>query len=45
MADAALDGIHLRALLGRVERVERELETIRDTLRQTDIGPRTPPTF
>jgi hypothetical protein len=38
MAGAALDGIHLRALLERVERVERELETIRNTLMQTDIG-------
>jgi hypothetical protein len=37
MAGAALDGIDLRALLERVERAERELETIRKTLRQADI--------
>jgi hypothetical protein len=37
MASAALDGIDLRALLERVERAERELETIRETLRQADV--------
>ena len=37
MAGAALDGIDLRAILERVARAERELETIRETLRQADI--------
>jgi hypothetical protein len=37
MAGAALDGIDLRALLDRVTRAERELETLRERLRQADI--------
>ena len=37
MAGAALDAIDLRALLERVARAERELETIRETSRQADI--------
>ena len=37
MAGAALDGIDLRALLERVARAERELETLRERLRQADI--------
>ena len=37
MAGAALDGIDLRALLDRMTRAERELETLRERLRQADI--------
>ena len=37
MAGAALDSIDLRALLERLARAERELETLREGLRQADI--------
>ena len=37
MAGAALDSIDLRALLERVARAERELETLREGLRKADI--------
>ena len=36
MAGAALDGIDLRAILERLARAERELETIREALLQAD---------
>lgn len=36
MARAALDGVDLRAILERLACAERELETLRETLKQAD---------